>query len=126
MPGARKELKLCEAKSSVDEPPEVELKEIATILTLGKLNEATQSKITSHCPSWDQNARKLAAWKSILLFPRWLLGVFFQIPIDKRSRKDNLYLPIRNFCLIGRMPLGYAKDPGSVPKKVSMAIFHGI
>ncbi|GJS37832.1 hypothetical protein Tco_0536214 [Tanacetum coccineum] len=28
MPGARKELKLCEAKSSVDEPPEVELKEL--------------------------------------------------------------------------------------------------
>ncbi|GJU07316.1 reverse transcriptase domain-containing protein [Tanacetum coccineum] len=28
MPGGRKELKLCEAKSSVDEPPEVELKEL--------------------------------------------------------------------------------------------------
>ncbi|GJU52785.1 reverse transcriptase domain-containing protein [Tanacetum coccineum] len=28
MPGVRKELKLCEAKSSVDEPPEVELKEL--------------------------------------------------------------------------------------------------
>ncbi|GJU20439.1 reverse transcriptase domain-containing protein [Tanacetum coccineum] len=28
LPGVRKELKLCEAKSSVDEPPEVELKEL--------------------------------------------------------------------------------------------------
>ncbi|GJT03980.1 hypothetical protein Tco_0838442 [Tanacetum coccineum] len=46
MPGVRKELKLCEAKtveSSVDEPPEVELKELSTPFLIRNFRRVTTS-----------------------------------------------------------------------------------
>ncbi|GKF50885.1 hypothetical protein Tco_0147352, partial [Tanacetum coccineum] len=59
-----------------------------------KLNEATLERPLPFA-FYRPNARKTSR-KRILLFPRWLLGLFSD---PKRSRKDNLYLPIRNFCL---------------------------
>ncbi|GJY24881.1 hypothetical protein Tco_0398539 [Tanacetum coccineum] len=63
-----------------------------------KLNEATTKDPLSTCPSMDQMLERLAG-KSILLFPRWLLGLFSDSHSPEGARKDNIHLPIRNICL---------------------------
>ncbi|GJV28324.1 reverse transcriptase domain-containing protein [Tanacetum coccineum] len=74
-----------------------------------KLNEATR-KDHFPLPFMDQFARKTHG-KSILLFPRWLLGLFSLFPIDpKDQEKTTFTCHIRNVCLIASsgMPFGYA------------------
>ncbi|GJR60036.1 hypothetical protein Tco_1502198 [Tanacetum coccineum] len=62
-----------------------------------KLNEATR-KDHFPLPFMDQMLERLAG-KPILLFPRWLFGLFPDSHRPEGPRKDNLYLPIRNICL---------------------------
>ncbi|GJT55429.1 reverse transcriptase domain-containing protein [Tanacetum coccineum] len=63
-----------------------------------KLNEATRKDI-SQLPLMGPNARKTPWEKPILLFPRWLFGLFPDSHRPEGSRKDKVYLPIRNICL---------------------------
>ncbi|GJR54433.1 hypothetical protein Tco_1404954 [Tanacetum coccineum] len=62
-----------------------------------KLNEATR-KDHFPLPFMDSNSRRPRE-KPILLFPRWLFGLFPDSYRPEGSREDNFYLPIRNIRL---------------------------
>ncbi|GKB52586.1 reverse transcriptase domain-containing protein [Tanacetum coccineum] len=124
-PKIRKDLKICETnneKSSVNEPPEVELKDLPPHLEYAFL-EVLPERTIFHCPLWDLNRSETVGNNTIV--SRWLLG-YFQI---LRTRKDQekrqpLLVPIRNICLCVVCLLGYAMHLGGTFQRCMMAIFH--
>nr|GFA57836.1 reverse transcriptase domain-containing protein [Tanacetum cinerariifolium] len=149
LPQVRKELKICEAKtekSSINEPPEVELKDlpphleyafleeneenelIPTRLVTGwrvcidyrKLNEATR-KDHFPLPFMDQMLERLAG-NEYYCFLNGFSG-YFQIPIDpKDQEKTTFTCPYGTFAY-RRMPFGLCNAPGTF-QRCMMAIFH--
>ncbi|GJQ91055.1 reverse transcriptase domain-containing protein [Tanacetum coccineum] len=144
----RKELKICEAKivkSSIDEPPEVKLKDLPPHLeyaflednnklpviiakylsvdekaALIKLNEATRK---DHFPLsfMDQMLKRLAG-NEYYCFLDGFSG-YFQIPIDpKDQEKTTFTCPYGTFAY-RRMPFGLCNAPGTF-QRCMMAIFH--
>ncbi|GJR73711.1 reverse transcriptase domain-containing protein [Tanacetum coccineum] len=102
-PETRKDLKICEANhenSSVNEPPELELKDLCRVgvcIDYRKLNEAT---LKDHfpLPFMDQMLERLAG-NQFYCFLDGFLG-YFQIPIDpKDQEKTTFYCPLRNIAL---------------------------
>ncbi|GKB23133.1 reverse transcriptase domain-containing protein [Tanacetum coccineum] len=176
-PKTQKDLKICESnneKSSVNEPPEVELKDLPPHLKYAFLEAAIAWKLSdikgidpefcTHKILMEEdyeptvqhqrrvnpkihdvikkeveklldagypkgplsialhgsNARKTRG-KSILLFPRWLLGLFPNSYRPEGPRKDNIYLP-ETFAY-RRMPFGLCNAPNTF-QRCMMAIFH--
>ncbi|GJT48451.1 hypothetical protein Tco_0974608 [Tanacetum coccineum] len=117
-----KELKLCEAKSSVDEPPEVELKELhhrelpsEYCIFRRKLNEATR-KDHFPLPFMDQMLERLAG-NEYYCFLDGFSG-YFQIPIDQKDQEKTTFTcPYRTFCPIVACLFGYAIAPGHIVKR---------
>ncbi|GJR58297.1 reverse transcriptase domain-containing protein [Tanacetum coccineum] len=97
MPGARKELKLCEAKSSVDEPPEVELKELPPHLEyafLRKLNEATR-KDHFPMPSWTKCPKTFSKLATVDLLGDTMVPITQQ---ERSSIQDSIGPPSHKAC----------------------------
>ncbi|GJT86208.1 reverse transcriptase domain-containing protein [Tanacetum coccineum] len=139
LPEIRKELKIYEAKTdkySIDEPPEVELKDLPPHLeyaffegdnkfpviiakhlsveekvALIKLNEATR-KDHFPLPFMDQMLERLAE-NEYYCFIDGFSG-YFQIPIDPHDQETFAYR---------RMPFGLCNAPGTF-QRCMMAIFH--
>nr|GEV83452.1 reverse transcriptase domain-containing protein [Tanacetum cinerariifolium] len=148
-----KDLKVIEPKennkSSDDEPPEVELKDLQETTTRGmtvvtndenelvptrlitgwrvcidyrKLNEATRKDHFS-LPFMDQMLERLAG-NEFYCFLDGFSG-YFQIPIDPKDQKKTTFtFPYRTFAY-KRMPFGLCNAPGTF-QRCMMAIFHGM
>nr|GEX98173.1 reverse transcriptase domain-containing protein [Tanacetum cinerariifolium] len=148
LPEVRKELKICEVKSdksSIDEPPEVELKDLPphleytflegddklpVIITkylrmeektaLITLNEATR-KDHFPLPFMDQMLERLAR-NQFYCFLDGFIG-YFQIPIDlKDQEKTTFTYPYGTFAY-RCMPFGLCNAPGTF-QRCMMAIFY--
>nr|GEX59175.1 reverse transcriptase domain-containing protein [Tanacetum cinerariifolium] len=139
LPEGRKELKICEAKSdksSIDEPPKVELKDLPPHLEYAflegddkfphvcidyrKLNEATR-KDHLPLPFMDQILERLVG-NQYCCFLDGLFG-YLQIPIDlKDQEKTTFTCPYGTFSY-HRMPFGLCNAPGTF-QRCMMAIFH--
>ncbi|GJU32296.1 reverse transcriptase domain-containing protein [Tanacetum coccineum] len=148
LPEIRKELKVCVAKtvkSSIDEPPEVELNDLPPHLeyaflegnnklpviiakdlsveekaALIKLNEATR-KDQFPLPFMDQMLERLAG-NEYYCFLNGFSG-YFQIPIDPHDQEKTTFTcPCRTFAY-RRMPFGLCNAPGTF-QRCMMAIFH--
>nr|GEW91800.1 reverse transcriptase domain-containing protein [Tanacetum cinerariifolium] len=105
------DLKLAEetkAKSSIEGPPELELKELPSHLELGKLNDATR-KDHFPLPFMDQMLERLAG-NEFYFFLDDFLG-YFQIPIDPQDQEKTTFTcPIGTFAY-RRMPFGLCNAP---------------
>ncbi|GJZ29664.1 reverse transcriptase domain-containing protein [Tanacetum coccineum] len=152
MPEVRKELKLCEAKTvepSIDEPPEVELKELPPHLEyaflegddklpviiakdlkdeekaalLKKLNEAIR-KDHFPLPFMDQMLRETSR-KEYLLFLEGFSGYLSDPKLTQKIKKiDNLRHAHTETFDYRRMLLGFAMLPLADVPRCMMAIFH--
>nr|GEX66959.1 hypothetical protein [Tanacetum cinerariifolium] len=148
VPSFKKELKACEAKtikSSVDEPPEVEIKDLPPHLeyaflegdnklpviiakelgeeeksALIKLNEATR-KDHFPLPFMDQMLERLAG-NEYYCFLDGFSG-YFQIPIDPRDQEKTTFTYPYGMFAYRRMPLGLCNAPGTF-QRCMLAIFH--
>ncbi|GJV47631.1 hypothetical protein Tco_1437843 [Tanacetum coccineum] len=113
MPGVRKELKLCEAKTvetSVDEPPEVELKELPPhleyaflegddklpVIIAKDLKDEEKAALLKHpgkdhfpLPFMDQMLERLAG-NEYYCFLDGFSG-YFQIPIDPKDQEKTTF-----------------------------------
>ncbi|GJR10490.1 reverse transcriptase domain-containing protein [Tanacetum coccineum] len=126
--GGQKELKLCEAKtvdSSVDEPPEVELKELPPHLEYAFLEGGYDGHLTN-----DEDelipTRLVMGWRlagnEYYCFLDGFSG-YFQIPINpKDQEKTTFTCPYGTFAY-RRMPFGLCNAPGTF-QRCMMAIFH--
>nr|GEX64439.1 reverse transcriptase domain-containing protein [Tanacetum cinerariifolium] len=140
LPSYKKELKVCEAKtikSSVDEPPEVELKDLPPHLEYAfldgdnkwrvcidyrKLNEATR-KDHFLLPFMDQMLERLAG-NEYYCFLDGFFG-YFQIPIDPRDKKKTTFTcPYGTFAYCC-MPFGLCNALGTF-QRCMLAIFHNM
>nr|GEU73899.1 reverse transcriptase domain-containing protein [Tanacetum cinerariifolium] len=114
LPEVRKELKIYEAKSkksSIDEPPEVELKDILPHLEYAFLEGDNK------LPMLERLARN-----QYYCFLDGFSG-YFQIPIDpKDQEKTTFTCPYRTFAY-RHMPFGLCNAPGTF-QRCMMAIFH--
>nr|GEU96337.1 reverse transcriptase domain-containing protein [Tanacetum cinerariifolium] len=149
LPQVRKELKICEAKSdrsSIDEPPEVKLKDlpphleyifleetdgnelILTRLVTGwrvyidyrKLIEATR-KDHFPLPFMDQMLERLAGNQYYFFLDDF--SGYFQIPIDLKDQEKTTFTCLYRMFAYRRMPFGLCNAPGTF-KRCMMAIFH--
>ncbi|GKA33800.1 reverse transcriptase domain-containing protein [Tanacetum coccineum] len=138
----RKELKVCKpAESSINEPPEVELKKggmavvtnddnelVPTRLVTGwrvcidyrKLNEATR-KDHFPLPFMDQMLERLAG-NEYYCFLDGFSG-YFQIPIDPNDQEKTTFTCPYGTFAYRRMPFGLCNAPGTF-QRCMMAIFH--
>ncbi|GJY57191.1 reverse transcriptase domain-containing protein [Tanacetum coccineum] len=137
LPEIRKELKVCEAKtdkSSIDEPPEVELKDLPPhleyaflegdnklpVIDYRKLNEAT-CKDHFPLPFMDQMLKRLAG-NEYYCFLDGFSG-YFQIPIDPHDQEKTTFTcPYRTFTY-RHMPFSLCNASGMF-QRCMMAIFH--
>ncbi|GJS08762.1 reverse transcriptase domain-containing protein [Tanacetum coccineum] len=122
MPGGRKELKLCEAKTiepSVHEPPEVELKELPPHLE-SWVSRATR-KDHFPLPFMDQMLERLAG-NEYYCFLDGFSG-YFQIPIDPRDQEKTTFTCPYGTFAYRRMPFGLCNAPGTF-QRCMLAIFH--
>nr|GEY82589.1 reverse transcriptase domain-containing protein [Tanacetum cinerariifolium] len=130
------ELKVCEAKivkSSVDEPPEVELKDLPHHLEYmflegnDKLPVIIAKELRNHfpLPFMDQMLERLAG-NEYYCFLDGFSG-YFQIPIDPRDQeKITFTCPYGTFAY-RRMPFGLCNAPGTSKgtfQRCMLAIFH--
>nr|GFB07029.1 reverse transcriptase domain-containing protein [Tanacetum cinerariifolium] len=141
MPSFKKELKVCEAKtvkSSVDEPPEVELKDLPPHLEYAflegdnklprvcidyrKLNEATR-KDHFPLPFMDQMLEGLAG-NEYYCFLDGFSG-YFQIPIDPRDQEKSTFTCPYGTFAYRRMPFGLYNALGTF-QRCMLAIFHNM
>nr|GEW58572.1 reverse transcriptase domain-containing protein [Tanacetum cinerariifolium] len=113
-PSFKKELKVCEAKtvkSSVGEPPEVELKDLPPHL------EYVFLKGDNKLPMLE----RLAGNEFYCFLDSF--SEYFQIPIDPRDQKKTTFIfPYGTFAY-RRMPFGLCNAPGTF-QRCMLAIFH--
>nr|GFA84672.1 reverse transcriptase domain-containing protein [Tanacetum cinerariifolium] len=125
MPSFKKELKVCEAKtvkSSVNEPPEVELKDLPPHLEYAFLEgDNIHLKRPFSSAFMDQMLERLAG-NEYYCFLDGFSG-YFQIPIDPRDQgKTTFTCPYGTFAY-RRMPFGLCNAPGTF-QRCMLAIFH--
>nr|GEV78222.1 reverse transcriptase domain-containing protein [Tanacetum cinerariifolium] len=124
LPQVRKELKICKAKtdkSSIDEPPEVELKDLPPHLEYAFLEgDDKLSVIISKDLSIDEKTALITILKSHKRAIAWKL---FDIKVDpKDQEKTTFSCPYETFAY-RRMPFGLCNAPGTF-QRCMMAIFH--
>nr|GEZ11441.1 reverse transcriptase domain-containing protein [Tanacetum cinerariifolium] len=124
LPSYKKELKVCEAKtvkSSVDEPPEVELKDLPLHLDHWvSLVHCVPKKGGFTAVENEENKRLVG--NEYYFFLDGFSG-YFQIPIDpKDQEKSTFTCPYGTFAY-RRMPSGLCDAPGTF-QRCMMAIFH--
>nr|GFA73388.1 reverse transcriptase domain-containing protein [Tanacetum cinerariifolium] len=120
-PEVHKDLKVIELKnnkSSDDEPPEVELKELPPHLE--KLNEATR-KDHFPLPFMDQMLERLVG-NEYYCFLDGFSG-YFQIPIDPKDQEKTTFTCTYGTFAYKRMPFGLCNAPGTF-QRCMMEIFH--
>ncbi|GJW31125.1 reverse transcriptase domain-containing protein [Tanacetum coccineum] len=145
LPEIRKELKVCEAKtdkSSIDEPPEVELKDLPPHLEYAFLEgddklpviiakdlsveekaaliKKTPLKLTYHYRN-GSNTERLAG-NEYYCFLDGFSG-YFQIPIDPHDQEKTTFTCPYGTFAYRRMPFGLCNAPGTF-QRCMMAIFH--
>ncbi|GKA39245.1 reverse transcriptase domain-containing protein [Tanacetum coccineum] len=129
-----KQSEVTEAKSSIEEPPKLELKDfpshlehayleendkLPVIIANRKLNEATR-KDHFHLPFLVKILERLAFNESFVL--RRYLG-YFQIPIDPQDQEKTTFTCPYGTFAYRRMPFGLCNAPGTF-QRCMMAIFH--
>ncbi|GJS92301.1 reverse transcriptase domain-containing protein, partial [Tanacetum coccineum] len=92
-PGIREELKVVEAKSSFDEPPEVELKDLPP------------EKTIFHCPSWIKCSKDSRETNTIV--SSMASRVIFRFPLTRRIKRRQLLLAHTEHSPIAACLLGY-------------------
>ncbi|GJT22539.1 reverse transcriptase domain-containing protein [Tanacetum coccineum] len=128
-PETRKDLKICEANSSVNEPPEVELKDLPPHLEYAFLegNDKLPVIIAKDLKN-EEKAALIEVLKSHKRAIAWKLsdikGIDPEfIPIDpKDQEKTTFTCPYGTFAY-RRMPFGLCNAPGTF-QRCMMAIFH--
>ncbi|GJY30632.1 reverse transcriptase domain-containing protein [Tanacetum coccineum] len=134
LPEIRKELKVCEAKndkSSIDEPPKVELKDLPPHLEYAFLEGDNKLPvIIAKDLSVEEKAalikvlksqKRAIAWRKVILWLKKELSL--QIPIDpKDQEKTTFTCPYGTFAY-RRMPFGLCNAPGTF-QRCMLAIFH--
>nr|GEX26879.1 DNA-directed DNA polymerase [Tanacetum cinerariifolium] len=106
------DLKLAEEskeKSSVEEPPELELKELSVCIDYRKLNDATR-KDHFPLPFMDQMLERLVG-NEFYCFLDGFLG-YFQIPIDPQDQEKTTFTCPYGTFAYRRMPFGLCNAPG--------------
>ncbi|GJT35880.1 reverse transcriptase domain-containing protein [Tanacetum coccineum] len=134
LPEIRKELKVCVAKtdkSSIDEPPEVELKDLPPHLEYVFLEGDNKLPIIiAKDLSVEEKTALIKVLKSHKRAVAWKLSdikgfrrVSFQIPIDPRDQEKTTFTcPYETFSY-RRMPFGLCNAPGMF-QRCMVAIFH--
>nr|GEX43308.1 reverse transcriptase domain-containing protein [Tanacetum cinerariifolium] len=134
LPKVRKELKICEAKSdksSIDEPPEVKLKDLPPHLEYAFLegDDKLPVIIAKDLSMVEKTAlitvlksHKKISGKSILLFSRRFFWLFPNSIDPKDQDKTTFTCPYGTFAY-RRMPFGLCNAPGTF-QRCMMAIFH--
>ncbi|GJS35887.1 reverse transcriptase domain-containing protein [Tanacetum coccineum] len=111
-------------KSSVDEPPELELKDLPSHLEYAflerKLNDATQ-KDHFPLPFIDQMLERLTG-NEYYCFLDGFLG-YFQIPIDPQNQEKTTFTCPYGTFAYRRMPFGLCNAPGTF-QRCMMTIFY--
>nr|GFA08832.1 reverse transcriptase domain-containing protein [Tanacetum cinerariifolium] len=113
VPSFKKELKACEAKtikSFVDEPPEVELKDLPLYLEYAFLEGDNKLPVI------------IAKEERVLLFLDGFSG-YFQIPIDPRDQEKTTFTYPYGTFAYRRMPFGLCNAPCTF-QRCMLAIFH--
>nr|GEX64722.1 reverse transcriptase domain-containing protein [Tanacetum cinerariifolium] len=111
-----KELK--SVKSSIDEPPELELKDLPSHLK--KLNEATR-KDHFPLPFMDQMLERLARNEYYCFLDGF--SRYFQIPIDLQDQEKTIFTCPYGTFAYRRMPFGLCNVPGTF-QRCMMTVFH--
>ncbi|GJS19224.1 reverse transcriptase domain-containing protein [Tanacetum coccineum] len=135
-PKIRKEHKICEAKtdkSSIDEPPEVELKDLPPHLEYAFLEGDNKLPIII---AKDLSVEEKAALIKVLKSQQsvaiaWKLSTsrlieatrYFQIPIDPHDQEKTTFTCPYGTFAYRRMPFGLCNAPGTF-QRCMMAIFH--
>nr|GEW21026.1 reverse transcriptase domain-containing protein [Tanacetum cinerariifolium] len=118
LPEVRKELKICKAKSnksSIDEPPEVKLKDLPPHLDYAFLEgDDKLPVIIAKDLSIEEKTALIMVLKSHKLFSN--------SHRSERSRKNHIHVSLRNVAY-RRMPFGLCNAPDTFQRRM-MAIFH--
>ncbi|GKA68170.1 reverse transcriptase domain-containing protein [Tanacetum coccineum] len=128
LPEIRKELKVCEAKtdkSSIDEPPEVELKDLPPHLEYAFLEGDNKLPvIIAKDLSVEEKAAliKRLAGNEYYCFLDGFSG-YIQIPIDPHDQEKTTFTCPYGTFAYRRMPFGLCNAPGTF-QRCMMAIFH--
>ncbi|GJR84062.1 reverse transcriptase domain-containing protein [Tanacetum coccineum] len=126
-PEVRKELKICEAKTdetSIDEPPEVELKDLPPHLEYAFLEGDNRLPvIIAKDLSVGEKAALIKVLQSHKRAIAWKLSGYFQIPIDPNDQEKTTFTCPYGTFAYRRMPFGLCNAPGTF-QRCMMAIFH--
>nr|GEZ43622.1 retrovirus-related Pol polyprotein from transposon 17.6 [Tanacetum cinerariifolium] len=128
MPSFKKELKVCEAKtvkSSIDEPPEVELKDLPPHLEYAFLEDDNKLPVIIAKVLGDEEKSALIkrlAGNEYYCFLHGFSG-YFQIPIDPRDQEKTTFTCPYGTFAYRRMPFGLCNAPGMF-QRCMLAIFH--
>nr|GEZ62688.1 reverse transcriptase domain-containing protein [Tanacetum cinerariifolium] len=130
LPQLQKELKICEAKtdkSSIDKPPEVELKDLPPHLEYTFLEgDDKLPVIIAKDLSDEEKSALITALKSHKRAIAWKLSDikgYFQIPIDPKDQEKTTFMYPYGTFAYRRMPFGLCNAPGTF-QRCMMAIFH--
>nr|GEW22023.1 reverse transcriptase domain-containing protein [Tanacetum cinerariifolium] len=121
LPQIQKELKFCEAKndkSSIDEPPEVELKDIPPYLEYAFLEGDDKFLVIIVKDLKDVEKTTLTK-----VLKSHNFSGYFQIPIDPKDRENTTFTSPYGTFAYRRMPFGLCNAPGTFQRYI-MAIFH--
>nr|GEZ35939.1 reverse transcriptase domain-containing protein [Tanacetum cinerariifolium] len=130
MPSFKKELKVCEAKtvkSSVDEPPEVELKDLPPHLEYIFLEGDNKLPVIIAKDLGDEEKsaliKVLKSHKNEYYCFLDGFSAYFQIPIDPRDQEKTTFICPYGTFAYRRMPFGLCNAPGTF-QRCMLAIFH--
>ncbi|GJR51122.1 reverse transcriptase domain-containing protein [Tanacetum coccineum] len=122
-----KQSEVTEAKSSIEEPPELELKDLPSHLEYAFLEENDKLPviIAKGLKNDEKDAllKVLKSHKGAIAWKITDIKGYFQIPIDPQDQEKTTFTcPYRTFAY-RRMPFGLCNAPGTF-QRCMMAIFH--